>query len=172
MRFARVGPNKVQLSTVSVARPASQPAAVTPTTRARINASFAALPLAFEANEGQTDPRVKYMARGNGYTLFLTSGDAVLSFASASSSVQSRPKEMMQRRLLGYSRKTKRLIRRSQPQSRPIPLSSILHFGARTHLTPYDEATARVREPITEHPEYSDKRCRCEPSPSASRSPG
>jgi len=106
--------------TVSVARAASQPAAVTPATRARINASFAALPLAFEANEGQTDPQVKYMARGNGYTLFLTSGDAVLSFASASSSVPSRPKEMMQRRLLGYSRKTKRLIRRSQPQSRPI----------------------------------------------------
>lgn len=109
--------------TGSVARAASQPAAVTPATRARINASFAALPLGFEANEGQTDPQVKYMARGNGYTLFLTSGDAVLSFASASSSVQSRPKEMMQRRLLGYSRKTKRLIRRSQPQSRPIPSS-------------------------------------------------
>ncbi len=106
-----------------VARHASQPAAVTPTTRARINASFAALPLAFEANQGQTDPQVKYMARGNGYTLFLTSGDAVLSFASSSSSVQSRPREMMQRRLLGYSRETKRLIRRSQPQSKARPSS-------------------------------------------------
>src|SRR5216684_1733026 len=108
--------------TVSV-RPASQPAAVTPATRARINASFAALPLAFEANEGQTDSQVKYMARGSGYTLFLTSGDAVLSFASSSSSVQSRPKEMMQRRLLGYSRETHRLIRRSRTQSRPRPSS-------------------------------------------------
>ena len=109
--------------TVSVARTASQPAAVTPATRARINASFAALPLAFEANEGQTDPQVKYMARGNGYTLFLTSGDAVLSFASASSSVQSRPKEMMQRRLLGYSRETHRLIRRNQPRASHTPSS-------------------------------------------------
>ena len=109
--------------TAQVARHASQPAAVTPATRARINASFAALPLAFEANQGQTDPQVKYMARGNGYTLFLTSGDAVLSFASSSSSVQSRPKEMMQRRLLGYARETKRLIRRSQPQSKPRPSS-------------------------------------------------
>jgi len=106
-------------STVSVARPALQSAAVTPATRARINASFAALPLAFEANEGQTDSQVKYMARGSGYTLFLTSGDAVLSFASSSSSsVQSRPKEMMQRRLLGYSRETHRLIRRNQPRAR------------------------------------------------------
>lgn len=109
--------------TAPVSRPASQPGEVTPATRARINASFAALPLAFEANEGQTDPQVKYMARGNGYTLFLTSGDAVLSLASASSSAQSRPKEMMQRRLPGYSRETKRLIRRSRTQSRPSPSS-------------------------------------------------
>jgi hypothetical protein len=109
--------------TVSVARPMPQPAAVTPATRARVNASFAALPLAFEANQGQTDPQVKYMARGNGYTLFLTSGDAVLSLASASPSAQSRPKEMMQRRLPGYSRETKRLIRRSRTQSRPRPSS-------------------------------------------------
>jgi hypothetical protein len=110
-------------STVLVARPASPPAAVTPATRARINASFAALPLSFEANEGQTDPQVKYLARGNGYTLFLTSGDAVLSFASSSSSVESRPKEMMQRRLLGYSRETHRLIRRNQPRARHTPSS-------------------------------------------------
>ena len=32
----------------------------------------------FEANIGQTDQRVDYLARGNGYTLFLTGGDAVL----------------------------------------------------------------------------------------------
>ena len=36
------------------------------------------IPLAFEANDGQTDPRVKFLARGSGYTLFLTSSDAVL----------------------------------------------------------------------------------------------
>jgi len=109
--------------TAQMARPASRPTAVTPATRAGINASFAALPLAFEANEGQTDPQVKYMARGNGYTLFLTSGDAVLSFASSSSSGQSRTKEMMQRRLPGYSLATKRLIRRNRTQSMSRPSS-------------------------------------------------
>jgi hypothetical protein len=67
---------------VSLGQPSSQPAAVTPATRARINAAFAALPLAFEANEGQTDPPVKYMARGNGYTLFLTGSDAVFSLSA------------------------------------------------------------------------------------------
>ncbi len=60
---------------------APQPAAA-PATRARIQASYAALPLAFEPNQGQTDAQVKYTARGNGYILFLTADDAVFSLHS------------------------------------------------------------------------------------------
>lgn len=41
--------------------------------------SYGQLPLIFEANQGQSDPRVKFMARGAGYGLFLTSEEAVLS---------------------------------------------------------------------------------------------
>jgi hypothetical protein len=36
------------------------------------------LPLSFEANHGQVDAQVKYLARGQGYTLFLTPDAAVL----------------------------------------------------------------------------------------------
>jgi len=36
------------------------------------------LPLSFEANQGQVDNQVRYLARGQGYTLFLTSQAAVL----------------------------------------------------------------------------------------------
>ena len=64
---------------------ASQAKTVTPAARARLQATFAALPLAFEQNQGQTDPQVKYMARANGYTLFLTNHDAVFAFHSKSS---------------------------------------------------------------------------------------
>ncbi|HWJ39814.1 MAG TPA: SBBP repeat-containing protein, partial [Candidatus Limnocylindrales bacterium] len=35
-------------------------------------------PLSFERNDGQTDAQVKFISRGDGYTLFLTSADAVL----------------------------------------------------------------------------------------------
>ncbi len=52
--------------------------------RDRIQADYAALPLAFEQNQGQTDARVKYMARGNGYILFLTANDAVFLLRSPS----------------------------------------------------------------------------------------
>ena len=34
--------------------------------------SYGKLPLSFEPNQGQTDDRVKFMARGSGYNLFLT----------------------------------------------------------------------------------------------------
>jgi beta-propeller repeat-containing protein len=41
-------------------------------------AAYRSLPLSFEPNRGQSDPRVKFMARSQGLTLFLTSTDAVL----------------------------------------------------------------------------------------------
>ena len=40
--------------------------------------SYSKLPMTFEANRGQTDSRVKFLAQGPGYTLFLTSSEAVL----------------------------------------------------------------------------------------------
>lgn len=38
----------------------------------------AGLPLVFEPNRGQTDPAVEFLARGDGFTLFLTAAEAVL----------------------------------------------------------------------------------------------
>jgi hypothetical protein len=47
---------------------------------------YAALPLSFEENRGQTDPRVNFVSRGQGYALFLTGGEAVLTLKNATSS--------------------------------------------------------------------------------------
>jgi hypothetical protein len=69
----------------SAATIAPKPATITPASRGRVQASYAALPLSFEANQGQTDSQVKYMARGDGYILFLTANDAVFSLQSRSS---------------------------------------------------------------------------------------
>ena len=44
---------------------------------------YARQPLSFERNDGQTDAQVKFIARGDGYTLFLTSADAVLSLRAS-----------------------------------------------------------------------------------------
>lgn len=45
----------------------------------RIVEAYGQPPLSFEANQGQTDRQVKFLARGNGYNLFLTPREAVLS---------------------------------------------------------------------------------------------
>src|SRR5262249_46456329 len=39
---------------------------------------YGQLPLSFETNHGQTDPRVKFLSHGPGYALFLTDTEAVL----------------------------------------------------------------------------------------------
>ena len=44
-------------------------------------ASYGALPLSFEVNAGQSDPRVRFMAHGSGFGLFLTATDAVLAMS-------------------------------------------------------------------------------------------
>src|SRR5207245_3706692 len=44
----------------------------------RVSETYGRLPLYFEANRGQTDPQVKFISRGDGYVLFLTSREAVL----------------------------------------------------------------------------------------------
>jgi hypothetical protein len=49
--------------------------------RARISDTYGRLPLSFEANTGQADPAVRFLTRGQGYTLFLTPAEAVLSLS-------------------------------------------------------------------------------------------
>jgi len=48
------------------------------TQKATLTEAYGKLPLAFEPNQGQTDASVKFLARGNGYTLFLTPSEIVL----------------------------------------------------------------------------------------------
>jgi hypothetical protein len=48
------------------------------TARAHAAEAYGKLPLRFEANAGQTGGQVKFLSRGRGYTLFLTSSEAVL----------------------------------------------------------------------------------------------
>ncbi|HUD63871.1 MAG TPA: hypothetical protein VMQ17_04825 [Candidatus Sulfotelmatobacter sp.] len=40
--------------------------------------AYGHLALSFEANQGQTDQRIKFLSHGSGYSLFLTGDEAVL----------------------------------------------------------------------------------------------
>jgi len=54
-------------------------------TRARVQEAYGQLPLSFEANEGQSDGQVKFLARGSGYSLFLTSTETVIALQTRES---------------------------------------------------------------------------------------
>jgi len=71
-------------ATVATATPSPAPpsvTAVTSTVPSSTTSQLGGLPLQFEANAGQTDPRVQYLVRGGGYTLFLTATEAVFALA-------------------------------------------------------------------------------------------
>src|SRR5438876_3325076 len=65
------------------------PAVADAASRARVNESYGQLPLSFEVNQGQADPQVKFLARGAGQALFLTSTEAVLVLTKADPKAQS-----------------------------------------------------------------------------------
>src|SRR5262252_4760888 len=46
--------------------------------RTRLNDAYGKLPLSFEANEGQASDHVKFISHGGGFSLFLSSRDALL----------------------------------------------------------------------------------------------
>src|SRR5260370_3494729 len=49
-----------------------------PASKQKVAEDYGKLPLSFEANHGQTDPKVKFLSRGPGYKLFLLPNEAVL----------------------------------------------------------------------------------------------
>jgi photosystem II stability/assembly factor-like uncharacterized protein len=78
---------KAQASSLSAPKKSTTPpskthptAAETGKTKDRIEAAFSELPLRFEANRGQASAKVKFLARGKGYDLFLTETGSTLSF--------------------------------------------------------------------------------------------
>jgi len=66
-------------------------------TRTRISETYGKLPLSFEANQGQTDGRVKFLARGPGYTFFLTPTETVLSLRTEGSGLRTESPTAMRR---------------------------------------------------------------------------
>jgi hypothetical protein len=63
--------------------------------------NYGHLPLMFEPNQGQTDPRVRFIARGGGYGLFLTEQEAVLALQSPAGKTKARQSSVVRMRLEG-----------------------------------------------------------------------
>jgi hypothetical protein len=75
--FAQPSPNGPKMDPRS-AVPARELPEADAKAQARIAGAYSRLPLRFEANQGQADPRVQFLSRGSGYTFFLTARESVL----------------------------------------------------------------------------------------------
>jgi hypothetical protein len=75
--------DRLCLSALPVSTSTTPPDAAT---QARLSATYGQIPLSFEANQGQTDSRVNFLSQGNGYALFLTPTQAVLSLKQGDTS--------------------------------------------------------------------------------------
>lgn len=53
-------------------------AALDVTPKTAVQTAYSKLPLSFEVNQGQTDPQVKFLARGRGYHLLPAPTEAVI----------------------------------------------------------------------------------------------
>src|SRR5215813_11309499 len=64
----------------SQSQTASSPSASVPSAalKQKVMQEYGKLPLGFEANQGQTDPKVKFLSRGPGYQLFLLPHEAII----------------------------------------------------------------------------------------------
>ena len=70
--------------------PGARLAPIVPARAASIQRDYGNLPLRFEPNVGQIDPRVKFTSRGSGYSLFLTGSTAVLALNKADATGRSK----------------------------------------------------------------------------------
>jgi Beta-propeller repeat/Cep192 domain 4 len=83
-----VGAGVLMLATGSLFQQAASRAAATTRNRVLTARAYDDLPLPFEANKGQADSDVRFIARGPGYALLLRQGDAELFLSQAGSTAK------------------------------------------------------------------------------------
>jgi len=72
--------------------------------RAQVLAAFGRLPMVFEPNRGQSDPSVKFVAHGSGYSLFLNNEGALLALPAHDASRSASKANVFRLQLAGANR--------------------------------------------------------------------
>src|SRR3989475_9759201 len=117
-------------------------------TEARVSEAYGKLPLHFEANRGQTHEDVRFLARGPGYSLYLTAGEAVLVLTKPNPDTK-RDAHSTPERLNTQARGTPVVVRMSLVGAAPKPLVSGLDElpGKANYLIGKDPAKWRTNVP-------------------------
>lgn len=78
--LVRLGPGDLRKDlkrTVGHHKTAPKLPAIAEAGKPQVVAAYGKLPLSFEVNQGQADPQVRFLSRGQGYSLFLTPTEIV-----------------------------------------------------------------------------------------------
>lgn len=142
----------VTLRDASTTAPALRGAAH-PASPTRAEQPDGSLPLSFEANQGQADGQVRFLTRGRGYALFLTSTEAVLALSRPESqtfAARGHRERLLQRSAVGARRRASRI-----PSERTaVTVLRIRLEGARAapRVTGLDELPGKVNYFIGREP--------------------
>ena len=116
--------------------------------QARASEAYGKLPLHFEANRGQTHDDVRFLARGPGYSLYLTAGEAVLVLARPNADAK-RDSRSTPERLSTQAQGTPAVLRMSVVGATPKPVVSGLEElpGKANYFIGKDPAKWRTNVP-------------------------
>ena len=123
----------------------------------RFLAAYGRRAMDFERNQGQTDAAVKYLAHGKGYTLFLTSSDAVFAFPVSQKSDNSQlgVRAMLMHKRMGLNRALK-LMRGShhaaESNSAVATLKMHMRGASPTEITGENEQASKTNYLIGNDP--------------------
>jgi hypothetical protein len=122
---------------------ASAAASLKQATEARVSETYGKLPLMFEANAGQTDKRVRFLSRGSGYNLFLTSTEAVLALNKPGASKEGKDERV----------KSRVEKKRGVSQSIDVVRMKIVGGNPTAKVTGHDELAGRTNYLIGNNPQ-------------------
>jgi hypothetical protein len=89
--FSALSQNSTQAQSASSILPPSSVQSARKPASPTVAANYGKLPLSFEANQGQADPRTRFLSHGAGYSLFLTDSAAVLELSKVPPASQKTP---------------------------------------------------------------------------------
>lgn len=111
------------------------------TTLSLASAAYKSLPLSFEANYGQTHDAVKFLSRGNGYSLFLCPGETVMALSKPTTIGE---KSYMSRKVI--------TALHSELETRAVLRMKLLGANPKTNVTGVDELAGKSNYFIANNP--------------------
>src|SRR5579859_7428517 len=134
-----------------IKQPTGTPVGAGRALRNRMNQAYGKLPLSFEPNHGQANRQVRFLSRGEGYTLFLTESEAVLTLKKSEVRSQ-KPEEKLTVDSQQLTVAKRRTERKSQGNPDSVLRMRLLNANPGVKVTGLDEMQSKTNYFIGKDP--------------------